>query len=359
MKILDRYLIRSFFAPFGVCLSIFAVLVMLGRYFERMDVFTNYHAKTRDIVVYLLLSVPFWLNLVMPVATMLAVLFSLGALQQRGELTACRSAGIASLRLYMPFFSVGFLLVIFSLVGGLSFLPKCNFEARSVYRVKIKGGLALNYRKDHVVLAGENHRRFTIGWLDAEKGEMTDVVVDRFGDDLEWLETISAKRALYQNGQWTFLNGTLRRYDPAQPGSFLSEPFATRVVDISERPGDLILEDKIPEDMTGRETLRRIKRLRRMGAASYKEQVALQLKTALPFANMIVIALAIPFAVGMGHQGRTQTFAYALALAFLYWGTTSICQSFGEQGRIPPWTAAWAANGLFSVLAFWMVRRAA
>jgi lipopolysaccharide export LptBFGC system permease protein LptF len=235
MKILDRYLVRSFIAPFIVCVAIFGILVMLGRYFERMETFNNFHAKPLDIAVYLLLSVPFWLNLILPVATMLALLFSLGALQQRGELTACRSAGISSVRLYAPFFAIGLLLSTVSLVGGLTFLPKCSSEARSVYQVKIKKGQPVSYRRDHVVVAGRNHRRYTIRWLDADKGQMIDVVVDRFGDNLEWLETVSAKSGDFIDGRWWFRNGHVRRYDPARPGSFLEEAFLERVMDIPER----------------------------------------------------------------------------------------------------------------------------
>ena len=64
---------------------------------------------------------------------------------------------------------------------------------------------------------------------------------------------------------------------------------------------------------------------------------------ALPFANMIVIALAIPYALRSGAHARAQNFSYALGSAFLYWGTTSICQSFGEHGQMPAWLAAWMA----------------
>ena len=89
----------------------------------------------------------------------------------------------------------------------------------------------------------------------------------------------------------------------------------------------------------------------RLGASTHKEQVAWHMRLALPFANMIVIALAIPFALRSGTHGRTQNFSYALALAFLYWGMTSICQSFGEQGQMPAWLAAWMSNLLFFTLA--------
>jgi len=126
-------------------------------------------------------------------------------------------------------------------------------------------------------------------------------------------------------------------------------------VAIPETPSDFLLEDKMTDDMTGHEIVRRIRRLRSLGAGTDRERVALQLRVALPFANMVVIALGIPFAVRTGHQGRTQTFSYALALAFLYWGMTSICQSFGEQGRMPAWVAAWASNVAFTMLAAWML----
>jgi lipopolysaccharide export system permease protein len=187
MKILDRYLVRSFLVPFGFCVLVFSVLVLLGRFFDKMDIFNMYHARVKDIVVFLFLGLPFWLNLVLPVATMLALLFSLGQLYQRGEFTAFRSAGIPTWRLYLPFGSLGLVLALVSLVGGMTFLPKLNFESRKVYRVHIKKRDVLQYRKDKIVAAGRNHRRFTIGWLDVEQQQLKDVVVDRFDNNLAWV----------------------------------------------------------------------------------------------------------------------------------------------------------------------------
>src|SRR5262249_48849356 len=158
------------------------------------------------------------------------------------------------------------------------------------------------------------------GWLDVEKGLMKDVVVDRFGDDLEWMETMSAKVATYQNGKWLFTDGIWRFRDPRGIGGIHEEAFKEKIVDISEKPAEFAVEDKEPDDMTWRELRQRAVRLQRRGAPAHKEWVAWNLRVALPFANVIVIALAIPYALRSGAQGRTQNFSYALALAFLYWG---------------------------------------
>jgi len=223
--------------------------------------------------------------------------------------------------------------------------------------VHIKGRDVLEYRKDKIVAAGRDHRRFTIGWLDVEHQQLKDIVVDRFNDNLAWTETLSAKVATYQKGRWLFQDGIWRISDPSNPQGVKEESFKERWVDIPEKPEEFALEDKVTDDMGGRELLERTRRLQRLGASTNKEQVAWHMRWALPFANLVVIALAIPYALRSGAHGRTQNFSYALVLAFLYWGVTSVCQSFGEQGQMPAWLSAWTANILFSTLALWRLAR--
>jgi lipopolysaccharide export system permease protein len=359
MKIIDRYLIRSFAAPFGICVAIFCLLVLLGRFFDKMSIFNQFHAGILDIVVYLLLSLPFWLNIVLPMATMLALLFSLGHLQAGGEITAMRSAGIRPTRLYRPFFIAGLVLVVISLVGGLSFLPKLNFESRVIYRVKIKKRDLLDYQRDNIVAAGQGNRHYTIGWLDVDKQSMKNVVVDRFDDQDHLVETLTTQEAFYEDHHWRFTKGILRRYPNGDMDKAVEESFETRFFDIPERPGDFALVDKLTDDMTGGELMRRIRRLRLLGSPVHKEWVALHMRIALPFSNLVVIALAIPFVMTANQktQSRTQTFSYAFAMAFLFWGFTSACQSLGEQGRIPAWVAAWLSNAVFGVIAAWRLVR--
>ena len=352
IKLMDRYLIKGFLKPFGACILVFCILVMLGRFFDKMSIFTDYHARARDIIVYLLLGLPLWLNLVLPVATLLSVLFALGQHQQQGEITALRSAGIPNRRLFLPYFNIGWVLVIFSLVGGLTFLPVINYKARAVYRIQIKREQLGSYRTDHVVAAGRNHRRFTIGWLDLNKSEMQNVVMDRFDNNTHLVETLSSPRAVYHNGIWTFYHAKRILYDDIQPGVFEEKNYSKLDVPIPESPHDFALQDKETDDMTAREIILRIQRLRDLGVPVNREEVALQMKIALPFAHLVVIALGIPFALRGHNKGKVQTFGYALGVAFIYWGTVSACQSLGEQGHVPAWVAAWIANFLFSGIAF-------
>src|SRR5262249_13420021 len=110
MKIIDGYLIRQFLKPLGACTVIFTVLVFIGHFFDKMTVFNAFPAHLWDVFVYLILGVPYWLNFIFPVVTLLALMFSLGPLQQRGEITAMRGAGVSAYRVFSPFIGMGLLI---------------------------------------------------------------------------------------------------------------------------------------------------------------------------------------------------------------------------------------------------------
>jgi len=355
MKIVDRYLISQFLKPLAATGTIFTILVFVGRYFDRMGIFNNFHAHVRDIIVYLVLSLPYWLNTIFPVVTLLALMFSLGPLQQRGEITAMRSAGISSVRLYAPFLAMGVLISLISLVGGLIFIPSISSKANVIYRHNIKQQEIFNNRRDHIIAAGRNHQRFTIGSLDTKTGTMKDIVIDQFDDQMHLVNTLSSQQGQYKDDQWTFSRGSFIQFDTN--GHYQEEHFQEKVLNIHEKPEDLVYEDRKPDDMTHGEIRRRIRQLHELGIPAFREEVALHLQVALPFANVVVILLGIPFALGSLHKGNVQTIAYAFGATFLYWGIASIFQSYGEQGFLPGWVAAWAPNCIFGTLAVWMLQR--
>jgi len=78
---------------------------------------------------------------------------------------------------------------------------------------------------------------------------MNDVVVDRFGEDLGWVETTSAKRALYQAGRWLFQDGIWRTKSVNEPNGVREQSFAQKWVDIPEKPEDFGAGGQRTDDM--------------------------------------------------------------------------------------------------------------
>jgi lipopolysaccharide export LptBFGC system permease protein LptF len=250
---------------------------------------------------------------------------------------------------------MGLLISLISLVGGMTFLPAISSKANVLYRQNIKHEQIYNTQKDHIVATGRDNQLFTIGTLDTKTGTMTDVVIDQFDDQMHRRSTLSAQGGHYQNGLWRFNRGNIIRFDAN--GNAQNEPFQEKILDIHEKPEDFVYEDRKPDDMTHRELEQRIRHLHELGIPSFKEQVALHTQFALPFANVVVILLGIPFALKSLEKGSVQAISYACGATFFYWGTVSVFQSLGEQGHLLAWASAWAPNCIFGTLAVWLLQR--
>ena len=77
MRLLDRYLLRELLVPLGYCLCGFLVLWISADLFAELDNFQKKKLLAHDIVEYYLLSTPKDLMLLMPMALLLALLYSL------------------------------------------------------------------------------------------------------------------------------------------------------------------------------------------------------------------------------------------------------------------------------------------
>src|SRR5437773_1880225 len=110
MRLLDRYLLRELLIPLGYCLCGFLILWVFADLFVEFGEFQNKKLLPADIVEYYALSTPEFLVEVLPIALLLAVLYSLTNHARHQEITAIRAAGVSLWRLCLPYLAVGLLL---------------------------------------------------------------------------------------------------------------------------------------------------------------------------------------------------------------------------------------------------------
>ena len=112
MRLLDRYLLRELLVPLAYCLGGFLILWVAFDLFGELSDFHKLRLKPGDIAGFYLVKTPEFLINVVPIAFLLALLYTLTNHARQHELTAIRVAGISVLRLPMPYVFVGFLLSV-------------------------------------------------------------------------------------------------------------------------------------------------------------------------------------------------------------------------------------------------------
>src|SRR6266545_6503425 len=110
MRLLDRYLLRELLIPFGYCLIGFAIFWISSDVFAQLSDFQKLRLSLPDVVELYLVRLPEVFVVVLPIAFLLALLYTLTNHARHHELTAMRAAGVSLLRLSMPYLLVGLLL---------------------------------------------------------------------------------------------------------------------------------------------------------------------------------------------------------------------------------------------------------
>jgi len=357
MKLFNRYLITEFIKPLALSSTAFGGLVLISEFFRELNFYLDKKAPFFAVAEYLLLNLPWWIIQVLPVAVLLAVLFSLGNLAKQNEITAIKAAGINISKILSLFVMIGLFIGLSEAILREEVIPITVVGAERVRAEKIskEPPQVRNEYYDFVVsLPGEN-ARMTAGSLQVRQNKLGNIVIDYFDDNFILKRQLVAESALYNLGLWTAYNGVIRTYN----GSLSSEVyFLKKEFVISFKPADFAINQTRPEQLTSAMMLQIIKQLRSVGAPSEKEEIQFYVRWASVASHIVVVLIGIPFALGMGSRhSKILSFTFALVFAFAYWGVQAIGQSLGENKLVSPLMSAWMGNIIFTILGLFMLRK--
>ncbi len=357
MTRLGRYVLKSFLKPLLFSYGAMTLLVLMAELMERLDKIIAGKADLGVIARYLLALWPVRSLELLPVAALLAILLSLGQLSRRMEITAAMSGGVHPWKLTAPLLSMGVVLSLFSLGLSEGLTPWANRQVKKLWNTDIR---RLTHRKPtrfyNITVAGPRVF-YAIGTLDLEKGRMENVVIDLVRDGRPDRQ-IQARTARWEESGWTLRNGFERVYRPDGRGIERVRGFQKSHLDRNDPPANLVPQEPDPDDMSQFTLRHQIQRLKSLGIATQKFEVELYMKTALPWSNLVIVFLGIPFAFNK-RGGKVRAVAVALAVAFAYFGLLQVGRALGQKPWCPPLLGAWTANFVFLAIGgrlFWRMR---
>jgi LPS export ABC transporter permease LptF/LPS export ABC transporter permease LptG len=371
--LLDEYVMRAYAANFLLSLGAFALIVVIFTFFELIgDIIRN---QTPFIIVgeYLFSLVPYIINSVTPLCSLLAVLVTFGALNRSSELTAMKATGISLYRVVAPILVVAAILAASLFAFDESYLPAANRRQEQL-RSEIKRKPAQTFlRPDRKWIAGQNGpapssdkavapaRIFYYQAFDPDRNVFANLTVFEFDP-----QTFTLQRRIFATtvrwdasvSRWIFDNGWQRSFagETIVPGSFLPFTVAT-FPEIREQPTYFKKEDIPSQEMNYGELDRYIADLRQSGFPTVQLLVQLYRKIADPAVTLVMAILAVPFALSMGKRGGLAGIATAVGVAIVYLGTASVFSSMGDIGTLPPLLAAWSPDLLFAIAGSYLLLR--
>jgi LPS export ABC transporter permease LptG/LPS export ABC transporter permease LptF len=365
--LLDEYVMRSYATNFLLSLGTFALLYVVFTFFELMgDIVRN---QTPFIIVgeYLVNLIPFIVNAVTPLCSLLAVLITFGALNRSSELTAMKATGISLYRVVAPVLVVAAILAAALFAFDESYLPDAN-RRQEQYRAEIKNKPAQTFLlPGRKWISGESDKpgdparifyyqafdpdpdHYAFANLTIFEFDPTNFTLQRriHAESVRWDPTVN---------RWVFDNGWQRTFSGETVSSYQTFTVAT-FPEITEQPSYFKKEDKPSDEMSYGELTKYIADLRQSGFDTIKLQVQLANKIAIPAITLVMAILAVPFAVSMGKRGGLAGIATAIGVAISYWVVAGIFSSMGDINTLPPMLAAWSPDLLFAITGSYLLLR--
>lgn len=350
MKLLNRYIFAEFIRTAFSILAGIIVLYLVVTFLKDADEFIKYQAGVSQIARYYLYSIPGMVGQALPFAALIGALLSLGNLSRHHEITAMRAGGISILRIIRPVLMGGALLSALGFLNNEVVMPAYMARAAHIRNVEVeKKPERVVFQQRRLWLRGPDNSIANVDLITPDRREMIGVNIFKLNPDFSVRERISAKRLVWKETGWMIEGST--KYRPGRSSVIIGTADG-EVYNLVDRPEDMGMIVKDSEEMNFLELWEYVRKLKNSGYKVIRHEVDLYGKLATPFACLLMVMIATPFAITQVRSGGTaRGIALAVLIAAVYWALMSSGRALGRSGTLAPLYAAWLGNAAFSLFA--------
>jgi len=355
MKILDRYLTTQFLSTFALVLLALPFLFVLTDLTDNLDRYLARGLSLGTVATSYLYFVPQLIFWGFPIAALIATVFTIGRMTRYQEIVAAKAGGVSFYRVAAPVFLLAALLSGAAVLIGEA-VPVTN--ARRAEMLGERERFTTPFR-NNLVFRSESGKTISANRLNVFANDMANVVIERRDDEAGLHVHQAAESAVWTDDRgWTLYNGYLRWLDDS--GDQVTFQFASlQAADVPERPEELLLGTREPEEMRYAELERLIRTVERSGGEAGALRVSLAQKVSLPLAVLVIVLFGAPLATSSRRGGTAFGVGISLAVTLVYLMLFKVGEATGASGAVDPIVAAWAPNVLFlvsAVVLLWRVR---
>jgi lipopolysaccharide export system permease protein len=132
VTILSKYLVKQHLVPFVFALSACTSIMILNQIAKRLPDLVGKGLPWSVIVEVFALSVPFVVAMTIPMAVLVAVLYTVSYLAAENELTALRAGGVSTGRLMRPLLLGGLFMTVLAFLFSDQVLPRSNHRLKTL-----------------------------------------------------------------------------------------------------------------------------------------------------------------------------------------------------------------------------------
>ena len=244
MKILTRYILREHIGPWVAALGILVGLMLLNQLAKRFGDLVGKGLPWYLIAEVFGLSIPFIIAMTMPMAVLVAALYTFNRLSSDNEVTALRAGGVSLVRLMLPVLFASALIA-----GGMiwfndTVLPESNHALRKLLTDIGRKQPTFQLRERVVNEVSRGKLFLQAAQIDRQTSLLRDLVIFDLGDgEIERTIYADSGRMAFNEAQTdlflTLYDGSMHETDRSKPEMGQVSYYSTQVIKISDVTNEL------------------------------------------------------------------------------------------------------------------------
>jgi len=352
MKILNRYLIRTYISAITTCLSAFISIYLVVDFLERYSRLSRAGASFSNILLYFTCKTPEIILQTTPMAVLMGTILSLGTLAKNSEITAMRSSGLSFFQLGRPLLATALLISLLLLFMQEFIAPLANEKMLFIEQVVVKKKERTSFFRQDNIWHKDNNLILQAKAFDPKTSTLQGITLWEIGSGIRPIARVDAVKGSPADGGWQFSG--VRKTEFPDSGEINSNNRDSLFIKLDLTDSDLKVVAKSAEDMGFTALRQYCKTIRENGYDATRYEALLYSKISLPFAAVVMAFLGIPFSLRDGRSGGLGVgVGLSIVIGFSYFIINSLLLSLGQAGAIPPILAAWTANILFAAAGLW------
>jgi lipopolysaccharide export system permease protein len=346
MKLLTRYLSREIY---GSLMLVFSALLMLFAFFDLLGELNDMGRGQYTlgyVLLYVLLTVPTRIYELFPVAVLIGTIFALVQMASNSELTIYRSSGASIKQMVRALLKIGFPLMLLSVICG-EFIAPPSMKLAQELRLKALNA-QVSFREFRSGVWVKDERNFVNVKTVLPDSTLQNISIYEFDDNFSLSGITAAQRAVYlREGSWQ-LEGVMQtrfRNNEAQVHHQPQKEWHSAIT-----PDILRVLMVVPEQMSAWNLYQFTQHLKENKQESLRYEIEMWNKLVYPFAVMVMMLLALPFATHQRRQGGISGKIFSgivLGLSFYFIG-----RLFAHLGTLNYWQPLLSASAMTVIFLF-------
>jgi lipopolysaccharide export system permease protein len=225
VRLLGRYLLRQLAAPFVFALAAQTSLMLLSQIAKKFGALVGKGLPWTVIGEVFALSLPFIIAMTLPMAVLVAVLYTFSHLAADNEITAMRASGISAYQVLKPVLIWGAFMAAFNFAFVDQVLPRSNARLRALLIDIGRKKPTFELREQVINEVPPSQYFLRASRIDAATGKLRGVTIyDVGGEASRRIIYADSGSMAYAEGQTDLslrlYDGSIHQYRPAEPTRF-------------------------------------------------------------------------------------------------------------------------------------------